>query len=89
MSGPSAVPTGPRGPAPRESTQRESIPFKTAQAICRVFTSVYFDLKVWGIEHVPRPLAAVDLTAQLSMPEAEPAPEPPVPAAGEDGEVVS
>src|SRR6478752_4669808 len=54
MSGPSAVPTGPRGPAPRESTQRESIPFKTAQAICRVFTSVYFDLKVWGIEHVPR-----------------------------------
>jgi DNA recombination protein RmuC len=42
-----------------------------------------------GIEHVPRPLAAVDLTAQLSMPEAEPAPEPPAPAAGEDGEVVS
>jgi hypothetical protein len=40
-----------------------------------------------GIEHVPRPLAAVDLTAQLSMPEAEPA--PPAPAAGEDGEVVS
>jgi len=50
MSGPSAAPTGGprRGPAPRES-----IPFKVAQAICRVFTSVYFDLKVWGLEHVP------------------------------------
>src|SRR3982751_3264621 len=51
MSDPSAAPTvghSRRGPAPRES-----IPFKTAQAICRVFTSVYFDLKVWGIEHVP------------------------------------
>jgi 1-acyl-sn-glycerol-3-phosphate acyltransferase len=33
---------------------RESIPFKFAQLICRVVTSVYFDLKVWGIEHVPR-----------------------------------
>jgi 1-acyl-sn-glycerol-3-phosphate acyltransferase len=49
MSGPPAADPGARGPTPRES-----IPFKSAQAICRVFTSVYFDLKVWGIEHVPR-----------------------------------
>jgi DNA recombination protein RmuC len=42
-----------------------------------------------GIEHVPRPLAAPELTDQLSMPETEP--EPPVPARGpvEGGEVVS
>jgi 1-acyl-sn-glycerol-3-phosphate acyltransferase len=33
---------------------REPIPFKFAQTLCRVFTSLYFDLKVWGIEHVPR-----------------------------------
>ena len=33
---------------------RETIPFKLAQAFCRVFTSVYFDLRVWGVEHVPR-----------------------------------
>jgi hypothetical protein len=31
-----------------------------------------------GIEHVPRPLAAPELTGQLSMPETEP--EPPAPA---------
>ena len=31
-----------------------------------------------GIEHVPRPLAAPELTDQLSMPETEP--EPPAPA---------
>src|SRR5437764_1926817 len=40
--------------AARGGPPRESVPFKSAQAICRVFTSVYFDLKVWGIEHVPR-----------------------------------
>src|SRR4029453_15694696 len=33
-----------------------------------------------GIEHVPRPLAAPELTDQLSMPETEP--EPPAPARG-------
>ena len=33
---------------------RDTILFKSAQAFCRVFTSTYFDLKVWGTEHVPR-----------------------------------
>jgi 1-acyl-sn-glycerol-3-phosphate acyltransferase len=45
--------TRPRDPAGR-AWPRESVPFRFAQAICRVFTSVYFDLKVRGIEHVPR-----------------------------------
>jgi 1-acyl-sn-glycerol-3-phosphate acyltransferase len=45
--------TRPRDPAGR-AWPRESVPFRCAQAICRVFTSVYFDLKVRGIEHVPR-----------------------------------
>src|SRR3954453_9150328 len=46
--------TRPRGPLPRES-----LTFKFAQALCRVFTSVFFDLKVWGIEDVPRTGGAV------------------------------
>jgi 1-acyl-sn-glycerol-3-phosphate acyltransferase len=50
MSGPPVTQPG----AGAGAIPRESIPFKVAQAICRVFTSVYFDLKVSGIAHVPR-----------------------------------
>ena len=42
-----------------------------------------------GIEHVPRPLAAAELTGQLSMPETRAGLEPRVRATGEGGEVVS
>ena len=52
MSGPPV--TQPPGAGADAIPPRESIPFKVAQGICRVFTSVYFDLKVWGIQHVPR-----------------------------------
>jgi 1-acyl-sn-glycerol-3-phosphate acyltransferase len=33
---------------------RDTIPFKLAQGLCRIATSCFFDLKVWGLHHVPR-----------------------------------
>jgi hypothetical protein len=42
-----------------------------------------------GIEHVARPLAAPELTAQLTMPETETETPPQASSTGEGGEVVS
>lgn len=33
---------------------RDTIPFKFAQTFSRIVTSTFFDMKVWGVEHVPR-----------------------------------
>lgn len=37
-----------------EPPPQRTIPFKAAQSLCRVLTSTLFDLKVYGVEHVPK-----------------------------------
>ena len=41
--------------------------FKFAQAISRIVSSVYFDLKVWGLHHVPRTGGALIVSNHQSI----------------------
>jgi 1-acyl-sn-glycerol-3-phosphate acyltransferase len=48
---PSIAPPQPGG---RTKVARQHTAFKLAQGFCRIVTTCMFDLKVWGVEHVPR-----------------------------------